>query len=322
MTFSRRTFLQLAASAAAVPMASPFAFARTYPSRPVHLTFGREAENLGTSAAFALCERMSVRLGQKFWLQETRSPKVTTATEWVLKSRPNGSRLLLLSGTHAIIAAGKENLKFDLVRDIAPVAGILRMPLMILVSPFFPAKTVPEFLAYAKANPTKMNYMAGDTTQDLAAEQFKMMTGIDMLRVPATLLDLMGNHVQVKFDYLFLRPQLAELVRDGRLRVLAVTSPTRSSLMPDVPALAEFVPGYETSAWQGVGAPKDTPADIVATLNTAINACLADPEMWTLATGKRPDELRYSGNLARWRSRQRPPISESSSWRTSRSGPK
>jgi tripartite-type tricarboxylate transporter receptor subunit TctC len=276
MTIHRRAFLRLAAGAAVLPAVSRVARARTYPSQRVRLVEGPELGFPGAGAASAVCKSLSERFGQTFNLLDSQSPSKTAATERVVKARPDGHTLLLLSEANAIIAALDGNIAFDLARDIAPVAGLIRMPLVMMVSPSFPA-TVPEFIAYAKANPSKMNYAsADDTLLDLAAELLKMMTGIDMVRVPhANLVELRGGLVPVRFGYL---PRSLELIRDGWGRALAVTTTTRAAALPDVPTLAEYIPGYEASAWQGVGAPKGTPADIVETLNLAINAALADPK--------------------------------------------
>ncbi|PWT87295.1 MAG: MFS transporter [Proteobacteria bacterium] len=299
MRLSRRTFLRLATGAAALPFVPPAANAQTFPSRPVTLVHGNELGYPGGNPAFALCKSLAQHFGQKFNLQETQSDSDTAAAERVVKARPDGHTLLLVSENNAIIAGLKENPGFDLRRDLVPVAGILRVPLVMMVSPSFPARTVPELIAYAKANPRKMNYASAnkDPILDLAAELFNVATGIKMVRVPfASNIELRNGLVPVKFTYL---PLAQNFVQNGWARILAVTTTTRTPVLPDVPAVAEHVAGYEASSWQGIAAPRDTPAGIVATLNKAVNGALADPRTWvSIAESGAPAYVALSGMLS------------------------
>ena len=226
---------------------------------------------------------LSERLSQPFIIENRAGASGNVATEAVVNAPPDGLTLLLATSPHAINAALYEKLNFNFIRDIAPVAGIARVPNVMEVNLSVPAKTVPEFVAHAKANPGRINMASGGngTTQHLSGELFKMMTGVDMLHVPyrgeaPALTDLLGGQVQVMFGIM---PSSIEHLRTGKLRPLAVTSATRSEALPDIPTIGDFVAGYEASTWFGIGAPKSTPADIVATLNKEINAILADPKM-------------------------------------------
>ena len=227
---------------------------------------------------------LSERLGQQFVIENRPGAGGNIGTETVVRAQPDGYTLLLVNAANAISATLYDNLNFVFLRDIAPIAGVVRVPNVMEVNPSVPARTVPEFIAYAKANPGKIN-MAGvnGTTLQLAGELFKMMAGVDMLHVPykgaaPALTDLLGGQVQVLFDNL---SSSIEHIRAGKLRALAVTTATRSKALPDIPSVGEFVPGYEASAWQGIGAPKGTPPEIIDKLNIAINAALVDPKLKT-----------------------------------------
>jgi len=226
---------------------------------------------------------LSERLSQPFVIENRAGASGNIGTEAVVNAPPDGLTLLLATSPHAINAALYEKLNFNFIRDIAPVAGIARVPNVMEVNLSVPAKTVPEFIAHAKASPGRINMASGGngTTQHLSGELFKMMTGVDMLHVPyrgeaPALTDLLGGQVQVMFGIM---PSSIEHLRTGRLRPLAVTSATRSKALPEIPTIGDFVAGYEASTWFGIGAPKNTPADIVAKLNGAINAALADPKL-------------------------------------------
>jgi tripartite-type tricarboxylate transporter receptor subunit TctC len=226
---------------------------------------------------------LSERLGQPFVIENRPGANGNIGTEAVVRGAPDGYTLLLISPPHAINATLYDKLSFNFIRDIAPVAGIHREPDVMKVNPSVPVKTVPEFIAYAKANPGKINFASGGngSPSHVSGELFKMMTGVNLVHVPyrgagPALVDLLGGQVQVNFSTM---SSSIEYVRAGKLRALAVTTPTRSPVLPDVPTVAEFVPGYESSYWTAVGAPKNTPAEIVDKLNKEINAALADPKM-------------------------------------------
>ena len=279
----RREFLKRLASAAALPSLSNSARAETYPARPVHIIVGFAAGGPNDISARLIAQWLSERLGQQFIVENRPGAGGNVATELVVRAPADGYTLLLVPAPAAINATLYDNLNFNFIRDIAPVAGILRVPEVMVVNPAVPASTVPEFIAYAKANPGKINMAsAGNgTVPHVAGELFKFMTGVDLVRVgyrgggPA-LVDLMGGQVQVMFE-----PTLSTIgyIRAGKLRALAVTSATRSAALPDVPTVGEFVPGYEATAWFGIGAPRNTPPDIVAKLNGEINAGLADAKI-------------------------------------------
>jgi tripartite-type tricarboxylate transporter receptor subunit TctC len=225
---------------------------------------------------------LSERLGQQVVVENRPGAGGNIGTEAVVRAPPDGYTLLLVNAANAISTTLYTNLSFVFLRDIAPIAGVVRVPNVMEINPSVPARTVPEFIGYAKANPGKIN-MAGvnGTTLQLAGELFKMMAGVDMVHVPykgaaPALTDLLGGQVQVMFDNL---SSSIEHIRAGKLRALAVTTATRSKALPDLPTIGEFVPGYEASAWQGIGAPINTPAEIVNTLNTEINAALGDPRV-------------------------------------------
>jgi tripartite-type tricarboxylate transporter receptor subunit TctC len=283
MTLPRRRFLHLAARAAALPALPRIAWAQTYPTRPVHLIVGTVAGATPDIDARIIGQWLSERLGQPFVIENRPGAGTNIATELVVRARPDGHTLLLITTANAINATLYDNLNFNFIRDIAPVASLVRTPLVMEVNPLVPAKTVPEFIAYANANPGKINMAsAGNgTPQHVSGELFKMMAGVKLLHVPyrstgPALVDLLGGQVQVMFDTV---PASIEFIRAGKLRPLAVTTATRLEVLPGVPAVGEFVPGYEASAWQGIGAPKSTPAEIIERLNTNINAGLADPKM-------------------------------------------
>jgi tripartite-type tricarboxylate transporter receptor subunit TctC len=278
----RRLFLHLAAGAAALPAVSRLAWAQAYPTRPVRLIEGFGAGGAGDIVARLIGQWLSERLGQPFVVENRTGAATNIATDAVVRAAPDGYTLLMITSANAINAA-MFKLNFDFVRDIAPVAGIVYVPLLMEVHPSFPARTVAEFIAHAKASPGKINLASagiGSSTH-VAGEMFKMMAGLDLLHVPyrgAQVLPalLAGDVPQVFFGPL---SSSIEYVRTGKFRALAVTTATRSPMLPDIPALSETLPGYEASTWFGVGAPKATPAEIVDKLNTEINASLADPKV-------------------------------------------
>ena len=279
MKLPRRNFLHLAA--AALPTVPRFAWAQTYPTRPVRLIVGAPAGGGFDIFARLIGQWLSERLGQPFIIENRPGGGGNIAAEAVVRAPADGYTLLIGGAPNAINATLYDNLNFNFIRDIAPVAGIARAPEVMLVNLSVPVKTIPEFIAYAKSKPGKTNMASAGkgTPSHLAGELFKMMTGVDMIHVayrggaPA-LVDLLGGQVQV----LFVGTATAiDYIRSGKLRALAVTTATRSEALPDIPTVAEFVPGYEASAWYGVGAPKDPPSQIIDKLNDAINAGLADP---------------------------------------------
>ena len=283
MKLPRRRFLHLAAGAAALPALSRIARAQTYPSRPVRWVVPFPPGGVTDIVARLMGQWLSERLGQPFVIENRPGAGGNIDAETVVKAAPDGYTLYLSSSPNAISATLYDNLNFNFIRDIAPVASISISPLVMEVNPSVPAKTVPEFVAYAKANSGKLNMASNGngTTSHLAGELFKMMTGINMLHVPyrgaaPALTDLIGGQVQVKFDVM---ASSIEHIRAGKLRALAVTTATRSEALPDVPNVGEFLPGFEASAWQGVGVPKNTPTEIVDKLNKEINAGLADPKI-------------------------------------------
>jgi tripartite-type tricarboxylate transporter receptor subunit TctC len=279
----RRQFLHLAASAATLPAVSRFAWAQTYPARPVRLIVGFAPGGSADIKARLLGQQLSERLGQQFVIENRTGAGSNIAAEAVVRAAPDGYTLLLSTTANSINASLYEKLNFNFIRDIAPVASLSREPNVMLVNPSFPAKTVPEFIAYAKANPGKiaMASPGSGTSQHLSGELFKMLTGVNMVHVPyrggvPAITDLLGGQVQVVFGAI---SDPIEAIRAGKLRALAVTTATRSEALPEVPALGEFVPGYEASAWYGVGAPKGTSAEVIERLNNEIDASLADPKM-------------------------------------------
>ena len=285
MKLPRRTFLHLAAGAAALPAASRIARAQAYPSRPARIVVPFASGGATDIIARLIGQWLSERLGQQFVIENRPGAGSNTGTEVVVNAPPDGYTLLLVGASSAINATLYEKLSFNFLRDIAPVSGIISIPFIMAVNPSFPAKTVSEFIAYARANPGKVNMASGGngTAGHLSGELFKMMAGINMVHVPyrgeaPALTDMLGGQVQAMFGTM---PASIEYVRAGKLRPLAVTSARRSELLPDLPTVGEFVPGYETSALQGVGAPRNTPAEIINKLNKEINAGLADPKIKT-----------------------------------------
>ncbi len=263
MRFSRRRILRLAANAAALPALSQRAWSQPYPIRPVRLVLGLAPGGSVDIVTRIVAQALSEFLGQPF----------------VVENKPGAS------GANAINATLHQKLKFSPVRDLAMVAGMVRVPNVMEVNPAVPANTVPEFIAYAKANPGKLSYASGGTGSSLhvIGEMFKMMAGIDMVHVPyrggaPAMIDLLGGRVQVMFDTI---PQAIDYIRDGKLRALAVTTATRSPTLPDVPAMSDFVPGFQAGSWWGLAAPKDTPHEIIHVLSHATNAVLSDPGMKT-----------------------------------------
>jgi tripartite-type tricarboxylate transporter receptor subunit TctC len=283
MRLPRRRFLQLAGAALAASAASPIAWAQSYPMRPVRIIVGFPAGGGADIVARLMGQWLSERLGQQFLVENRTGASTNIAAEAVVNAPPDGYTLLLATSTNAINATLYEKLNFNFIRDIVPVASLVESPLVMLVHPSFPAKTVPQFIAYAKANPGKINMASSGTgtTPHVAGELFKMMTGINMLHVPyrgdpPAISDLLGEQVQVYFSTL---PGSIEYIKAGKLRALAVTTTARWATLPDIPTVGEFVPGFETSLWFGVGVPKNTPAEIVNKLNKEINAGLADPKL-------------------------------------------
>jgi tripartite-type tricarboxylate transporter receptor subunit TctC len=283
MKLPRRQFLHLIAGAAALPAMSQIAWSQAYPARPVRIVVGLAPGGATDIVARLMGQWLSERLGQQFVIENRPGAGTNIATEMVVRASPDGYTLLLVGGAHTVNATLYEKLSFNFIRDIAPVAGIVRLPNLMMVNPSVPAKTVPEFIAYAKANPGKINMASPGigTTPHLAGELFNIMAGLNLVHVPyrggaPALTDLISGQVQV----MFLSPAASiEYIRSGRLRALAVTAETRWEGLPDLPTVVEFVPGYESSNWFGVGAPKATPAEIVDQLNKEINAALADPKM-------------------------------------------
>jgi len=283
MKLPRRQFLHLAAGAAVLPAVSRVARAQGYPSRPVRIVVGFPAGGGSDITARLMGQWLSERLGQPFVVENRPGAATNIAAEAVVRAPADGYTLLLFGSSSAINATFYDKLPFNLIRDIAPVAGINRVPYVIVVNPSVPAKSVPEFVTYAKANPGKINMAsAGNgSVQHVSGELFKMMTGISMVHVPyrgaaPALTDLISGQVQVMFDAL---SSSIEHIRGGKLRALAMTTATRSDALPDLPTVSDFVPGYETSSWSGIGAPKKTPMEIIDKLNGEINAALADPKI-------------------------------------------
>jgi tripartite-type tricarboxylate transporter receptor subunit TctC len=283
MKLPRRNFLHLAAGVAALPAASRIARAQTYPNRPVRIIVGVVAGGTTDMLARLIGQWLSERLGQPFIIENRPGGGTNIATEAVVRAPADGYTLLMVSMTQAVNATLYDKLNFNFIRDIAPVASIDRESLLMAVNPSVPARTVPEFIAHAKANPGKISMASASngTPSHISGELFKMMTGVSMVHVPyrgggAALPDLLAGQVQVMFPSM---SSSIEYVRTGKLRALAVTTVMRSEALPGLPTVAEFVPGYEASYWAGVGAPKNTPADIVDKLNEKINAGLVDPKL-------------------------------------------
>jgi tripartite-type tricarboxylate transporter receptor subunit TctC len=283
MKLPRRQFLHLAASAAALPAVSRIARAQTYPTRPVRIIVGFAAGGPASIVSRLIGQWLSERLGQQFVIENRPGAASNIGTEAVTRASPDGYTLLFATTVNAINASLYDKLNFDFNRDIAPVAGIIGMPHVLVVTPSFPARTVPELITYARANPGKLNFGSGGigTVVHVSGELFKMRAGVNMVHVPyrgagPALADLLGGQLQVIFDVM---PSSIEHVRAGTLRALAVTTAMRSDAMPDVPTVGDFLPGYETSTSYGIGAPKHVPAEIIDKLNKEINTALSDPKM-------------------------------------------
>ena len=279
----RRQFLHLASGAVALPALSRIASAQTYPTRPVRLVVGFAAGQAIDILARLIAQSLSERFGQQFIVENRPGGGGNIATEAVVRAPPDGYTLLAVGSNNMINATLYEKLNFDFIRDIALVASIYRVPQVMEVNPSFPAKTLPELIAYAKANPGKINFAsAGNgSVAHVTAELFKMMASVNMQHVPyrgaaPALTDLLGGQVHLMFDNM---PSSIEHIRAGRLRPLAVTATARLEGLPDVPTVADFLPGFETSAWAGIGAPKNTPVEIIDQLNRETNAALADPKL-------------------------------------------
>ena len=282
MRLPRRQFLYLAAGTVGLPALSRFAWSQSYPARPVRLIVQVPAGSAPDVIARVMADWLSERLGQQFVIDNRPGASGNIATEAVIRAPADGYTLLLAMSANAINAALYQDLRFNFARDAAPVSSIGRIPLALEINPSLPTKTVPEFIAYAKANPGRINLaLTGKGTPlHVAAELFKMMAGVNLVYVayrgePAAVTDLISGQVQVMFGVL---PSTLPYIKSGQLRALAVTTAKRQEVLPDVPAIDEFLPGYEASGWYGISAPKDTPPDIVETLNKAINAGLTDPK--------------------------------------------
>jgi len=285
MKLPRRKFLHLALGAAALPAVPSITRAQTYPSRPARIVVPFAAGGSTDIIARLIGQWLSERLGQQFVIENRPGAGSNVGTEVVVNAPPDGYTLLLVGASSAINATLYDKLNFNFLRDITPVAGIMSIPFVMAVNPSLPAKTTSEFIAYARANPGKVSMASGGngTAGHLSGELFKMMAGVNMVHVPyrgeaPALTDMLGGQVQAMFGTM---PASIEYVRAGKLRPLAVTSARRSELLPDLPTVGDFVPGYETSALQGVGAPRNTPAEIINKLNKEINAGLADPKIKT-----------------------------------------
>src|SRR5437764_7838558 len=281
MKFPRRKFLYLAAGAAALPALPRLAKAQAYPSRPIRLIIGYTPGGSADLTARLMGQWLSEKLGQSFVIENRPGGGTNIATESVLRATPDGYTLLLVAPANAINATLYDKLPFDFMKEMEPIAGIIRFPNVVVVHPSLPIKSIPELIAYAKANPGKLNMASSGngSTIHMSGELFKMLTGINMQHVPyrggaPALTDMLSGVMQVMFDNI---PTCAEHVKSGKLRGLAVTSTTHSEVLPDLPLVADFLPGYEASAWYGFAAPKNTPAAIIEKLNKEINAVLADP---------------------------------------------
>jgi tripartite-type tricarboxylate transporter receptor subunit TctC len=283
MNIHRRQLIRLAGAAAALPGLSYVAKAETYPSRPVRIVVGYAAGGGVDITGRLIGQWLSERLGQQFIIENRPGAATNIATEAVVRSPPDGYTLLLVNAANAINTSVYDKLSFEFTRDITAIGSVMRVAFVMVVNPSLPIKTVPELIAYAKANPHKVSVGSGGAggPDQASSEYFKMETGTEMLDVPyrglgPALADLLGGQVQLVFSTV---PAAIEYIKGGRLRPLAVTTTTRSEALPDVPTVGDFLPGFESSQWYGVGAPKGTPADIVARLNKEINAGLADPKL-------------------------------------------
>jgi tripartite-type tricarboxylate transporter receptor subunit TctC len=283
MPFARRQFLHLAAPAAAFWVAARFARGETYPSRPVRVIVPFAAGGTTDFTARLIAQRLSERFGQQFVVENRPGASTNIATQTVIRATADGYTLLLVTPPAAINATLYKDLPFNVMRDIAPIASIMRAPYVMDINPSLPAKTVPEFIAYAKANPGKISMASAGagTGPHLTGELLKMATGIDMAHVPyrggaPALNDLMAGQVQIFFAS---APETIEFIKAGKVRALAVTSASRAEVLADLPTLDAFVPGFEASYWTGFGAPKNTPPEIIASLNRETNAALGDPTL-------------------------------------------
>jgi tripartite-type tricarboxylate transporter receptor subunit TctC len=283
MKLPRRAFLHLAAGVAAIPFAPHVAKAQSYPSRPVRIIVGFAAGGTVDIVARVVGHWLSERLGQPFIVENRTGASGNIGTEAVVRAPADGYTLLGVAPANATNVALFDKLNFDFMRDITAVAGVIRVPNVMEVNPSFPAQTVAEFIAYAKANPTKVNFASAGsgTPQHLCAELFKVMTGVQMTHVPyrgnaPALTDLLGGQVHVMFDTM---PNSVGHIKAGKLRPLAVTTARRWDGLPEIPTVGEFVPGYEASGWYGLAAPKSTPVEVIATLNNEVNAALANPQV-------------------------------------------
>jgi tripartite-type tricarboxylate transporter receptor subunit TctC len=283
MKLPRRKFLQLTAGVAVLPAATRLACALDYPTRPVRLLVGWPPGGAADIFGRLTGQLLSERLGQQFIIENRPGAGGSLAADAVVRAPPDGYTLLMIGSNHSFNVALYDNLSFDFVRDIAPIASIYQGSSVVVVYPAFAPRSIPEFIAYAKANPGKINMASGGvgSPQHVYGELFKIMAGVDMLHVPyrggaPALTDLLAGQVQVMFDTMVTS---LEHIRAGKLRPLAVTAATRVDILPDLPSVAEFVPGYDGIGWQGVGAPRSTPAAIIDKLNREINAGLADPRI-------------------------------------------
>jgi tripartite-type tricarboxylate transporter receptor subunit TctC len=283
MTLPRRRFLHLAASAVALPALSRIAFAQTYPVRPVRWIIGFSPGGTTDIISRLVAQHLTEQLGQPFIIESRPGAGTNIATESVVRAPADGYTLLFVGAPNAINATLYSKLNFNFIRDIAPVAGIVGVPNVMVVHPSLPVTTVPEFIAYAKANPGKINMASSGvgTSPHLAGELFKMMTEVDFLHVPyrgaaPAVTDLLAGQVQL---YFVTTPSSIGYIKSGRLRAIAVTTAGRVTELPDVPTISEFVPGYEASAWYGIGVPRDTPEEIIGKLNREINAAIAEPKI-------------------------------------------
>ena len=277
----RRQLLHLVAGATALSSIPRSARGQAYPTRPVRIIVGFPAGGSPDIVARLIGQWLSERLGQRFVIDDRPGATSRIATEAVVRAPPDGYTLLLVTSANSIVPALYQGLHFDFIRDIAPVASIVRAPLVMVVHPSVPPRTVPEFIAYAKANPGKINYASPGigSTNHVAGKLFKMMAGVEMVHVPyrtSPVPDLLAGQVQVMFVNL---PPSIDYIRADKLRALAVSTATRSTALPDTPAISEFLRGYEASSWYGIGAPRDTPVGIIQRLNTVINAALVSPVM-------------------------------------------
>ncbi len=283
MKFSRRVFLHLATGVAAFPALARVAWAQSYPTRPARIIVGFPPGTSSDICARLIGQWLSERLGQQFLVENRTGAGTNIAAETVVQASPDGYTLLWVTQTNAINTTLYTNLKFKFMQDIAPVAGVITVPTVMMVNPDVPAKTLPEFIAYAKANPGKINMSSPGigSANHVLGELFQMMTGTKLTHIPykgSQFPDLLSGQVQVTFNPL---PSSMAFIKDGKLRALAVTATKRQAVLPDVQTVAESVPGYDGTAWFGIGAPKNTPKEIVDKLNKEVNAGLADPKLKT-----------------------------------------